>query len=143
MSPEVRRLLRWLVTTALLVLAGGLLWYSGTIKGDPVEPSLVDSAVEQLIPAPGAPSALRRSEVGIDLGPGWEADLIVAGVVIPPDQVRRNPPLNQVFFRPGEGKELEALPAGEVTVTAIIWRPVDGQTRDEGSRRVTWRFRAG
>ena len=142
MSPEVRRLLRWLVTTALLVLAGGLLWYSATLKGEPVEPSMVDSAVEQLTPSPGSPSVLRRSEIAIDLGPGWDADLLVNGIVIPPDQVVRNPALNRVSFRPGEGQELEALPAGPVQVTAIIWRPVDGQTREDG-RAVRWTFEVG
>ena len=134
-------MLRKLVITALLVVAGGLVWYSASVKGEPPEPSLTDSAVEQLVPARDTPTAIRQAEIGIDLAPGWDADLQINGVDVPEDEERANPPLNQVFFMPGKGKVIESLAPGQVTVTAFIWRPADGQTRDQGSRTVTWSFR--
>ena len=83
---------------------------------------------------------LRQAEIGIDLKPGWTGDLAVNGVPIPEDQVRRNDPLNQVFFTPGPGKEIEQFNSGTVIVVASIWRPVDGETRDD-ARQVVWRFK--
>lgn len=141
MSEETRAVVRRLVIVGLLVLAGGLLWYSASIKGEPAPPSLTDSAVEVLVPARDTPTAIRQAEIGIDLATGWDADLIINGVDIPQDEERNNAPLNQVFFKPGEGKVIEALAPGEVRVTAIIWRPVDGESREQGSRSVTWSFR--
>lgn len=141
MSEAARTVVRRLVIAALLVVAGGMLWYSASVKGEPPSPSLTDSAVEQLVPARDTPTAVRQAEIGIDLVPGWDADLVINGVDIPQDEERNNPPLNQVFFKPGPGKTIEALPPGPVTVTAIIWRPIDGQTREQGSRSVTWSFR--
>lgn len=141
MSDAARTVVRRLVITALLVLAGGLVWYSASLKGEPAEPSLTDSAVEQLVPARDTPTAIRQAEIGIDLAPGWDADLRINGVDIPEDEERDNAPLNQVFFKPGAGQIIESLEPGPVTVTAIIWRPTAGQTREQGSRSVTWSFR--
>jgi hypothetical protein len=141
MSEEARTLVRRVVIAALLVLAAGMIWYSGTVKGEPSAPSLTDTAVEQLIPARDTPTAIRQAEIGIDLAPGWDADLRINGVDIPEDEERNNGPLNQVFFRPGKGQVIEALEPGPVQVTALIWRPTEGQTRERGSRAVSWTFR--
>ena len=141
MSDDARALVRRIVIAALLIVAGGMVWYSASIKGEPAPPTLTDSAVEQLVPARDTPTAIRQAEIGIDLAPGWDADLVINGVDVPQDEERNNEPLSQVYFQPGEGKTIEALAPGEVTVTAIIWRPVDGQTRESGSRSVTWSFR--
>lgn len=141
MSEDARALVRRIVIASLLIVAGGLVWYSATIKGEPPAPDLTDTAVEQLVPARDTPTAIRQAEIGIDLAPGWDADLVINGIDIPEDEERDNAPLNQVFFKPGEGKTIEALPPGPVEVTAIIWRPVDGESRESGSRTVTWSFR--
>ena len=100
----------------------------------------VDAAVEQLVPDDGSPGVLRQAEIGIDLATGWTGILTINGVEIPEDQLRRNDPLNQVFFQPGEGKEIEQLAPGTVVAVATIWRPVAGETRDD-ARTVVWRFR--
>lgn len=124
----------------LLLAAAGTWALAGRYGVDGTEDiKLTDAAVEQLIPGDGSPNVLRQSEIGIDLATGWTGVLAVNGVEIPEDQYRRNDPLNQVFFTPGEGKEIERLPAGPVIVTATIWRPVQGETRDDG-RQVVWRF---
>ena len=134
-----RLVARRVVITLLLLLAAFLLWYSGIRKAEPEDPTLVDSAIEQLVPDRGA-TAVRQAEIGIDLAPGWTGVLIINGKEIPEDQLRRVDPLNQVFFRPAEGREIEALPPGRVVVTAVIWRPVDGETREQGRSR-SWEFR--
>ena len=135
-----RLVARRVVITLLLLLAGFLLWYSGIRKAEPDDPTLVDSAIEQLVPDRGT-TALRQAEIGIDLAPGWTGVLIVNGVEIPEDQLRRVPAENQVFFRPAEGQEIEAFAPGRLIVTAVIWRPVDGDTRERGSRSLSWEFR--
>jgi hypothetical protein len=141
MSEGARTVVRRVVIAALLVLAAGMVWYSGSIKGEPPAPSLTDAAVEQLVPARDTPTAIRQAEIGIDLVPGWDADLRINGVDIPEDEERANPSLNQVFFKPGPGKVIEALAPGPVTVTAIIWQPTAGETRDTATHSVTWSFR--
>lgn len=141
MSEDARALVRRIVIASLLIVAGSLVWYSATIKGEPAAPDLTDSAVEQLVPARDTPTAIRQAEIGIDLLPGWDADLVINGIDIPEDEERDNAPLNQVFFTPGQGKTIEALAPGPVEVTAIIWRPVNGESRESGSRSVTWSFR--
>jgi len=131
---------RRVVITALLAFAVGLLAWAAQFTGDPDEPGRgrIDSAVEEVVPGNGD-AALRQSEIGVDLVPGWTAVLAVDGREIPEDQLRRNEPLNQVFFMPGQGQEIEELDPGPHVATALIWRPAD-QTREDG-RQVTWRFR--
>jgi hypothetical protein len=140
-SERTRRVLRRVVVSLLLLLAAGMVWYSASIKGEPESATLTDAAVEQLIPANDTPTALRQAEIGIVLVPGWDADLVINGIDIPEDEERQNGPPNQVSFSPGKGKVIESLPPGVVQVTAVIWRPVDGQTHEVGSRAVRWTFR--
>ena len=141
MTEVTSTVVRRAVIGALLLVAGGLIWVSASYKATPTSPSLTDAAVEALTPENDSPNALRQSMVGIDLVPGWDADLRINGLDIPQDEERNVEAQNQIFFAPGEGKVLKALPAGFVQVTAIIWRPIDGQTRERGSRTVTWSFR--
>jgi len=131
---------RRVVITALLLFAVGLLFWAAQFTGDPDPPAagVIDSAVEQVVPGNGD-AALRQGQIGIDLEPGWTAVLEVDGTEIPEDQLRRNDPLNQVFFTPGEGQEIEELDPGPHLARALIWR-TDSQTRDDG-RTVNWRFR--
>jgi hypothetical protein len=131
---------RRVVITALLLFAVGLLFWAAQFTGDPDPPAagVIDSAVEQVVPGNGD-AALRQGQIGIDLEPGWTAVLAVDGREIPEDQLRRNDPLNQVFFTPGEGQEIEELDPGPHLASALIWRTAS-QTRDDG-RTVNWRFR--
>ena len=129
------------VLALLLIAAIGAFYAAGRNgQGGDVEPSVTDAAVEGLIPADGSPNVLRQAEIGIDLASGWTAELSINGRAIPDDQLRRNDPLNQVFFTPGPGKEIERLAAGTVVVVASIWNPVDGESRAD-ARQVIWQFR--
>lgn len=134
-------MIRKVVIGLLLALAVGLIAVAGQLRGEPTEPQLLDAAVEEVIPADGSPAAVLQARIGIDLAPGWTGVLRINGIEIPEDQLDRNDPLNQVFFTPGEGKEIERLAPGPVVVHALIWRAGFGETRDDG-RTVTWRFRA-
>jgi hypothetical protein len=131
--------LRRIVISLLLVVAVGMFWLAGRNGDNDPKPTINESAVEALIPADGSPSVLRQAEIGIDLKDGWTGELTINGHFIPEDQLRRNDPLNQLFFTPGPGKEIERFSAGTVIVVASVWRPIDGETRDDG-RQVVWRF---
>jgi hypothetical protein len=133
-------MIRRIVLSLLLVVAVGLFALAGRNGKSGDEPEVSDAAVEALIPGDGSPNVLRQAEIGIDLATGWTADLAINGRTIPEDQLRRNEPLNQVFFTPGPGKEIEKLAAGEVIVVATIWKPTEGETRAD-ARQVVWRFR--
>ncbi len=130
--------LRRLVPGALAVFALGLFVYAFTLGRGTTDIVVTGDAVEQLVPARGA-QVLRQTEVGIDLAPEWTALLVINGIEIPEDQLRRVDAQNQVFFTAGPGREIEELPAGTVQVTALIWRPVAGETRDDADQ-VQWSF---
>ncbi|HVM53220.1 MAG TPA: hypothetical protein VM262_08495 [Acidimicrobiales bacterium] len=130
---------RRVVIGLLLLAAVGAFWAAGIHGTTEQQPILTQGAVEAFIPAPNSPSVVRQAEIGIDLAEGWTGELVINGIPIPDDQLRRNDPLNQLFFTPGEGREIERLDAGQVTVVARIWRPVDGETREQ-AREVSWSF---
>ena len=134
-------MLRRVLVVAVLLVAVGLVALSSRYKGEPSDPTTLDSAVQRLIPADESPAALRQAEIGIDLAPGWTAVLTINGVRIPEDEYRRNDPENQIFFTPRRGRVIEELAPGRVVAVATIWRPVDQQTETQGSRQVTWNFR--
>jgi hypothetical protein len=140
MTDTARTVVRRVVIVALLVLAAGMVWYSGTIKGEPEAPTLTDAAVVRFIPAADTPSALRQGEIGIGLEAGWDADLRINGVDIPDDEERVNGPQGEITFAPGEGKVIEQLAPGKVQVTATLWQPAKGQTHEQGSHTVSWSF---
>ncbi|HUF33505.1 MAG TPA: hypothetical protein VMN58_09895 [Acidimicrobiales bacterium] len=130
---------RRVVTFLLLSLAAAGFVFAGTQKRVETPVSVRDSAVEHVIPADGSPVAVRQARIGVDLTHPHTAVLIINGIEIPEDQLDRNEPLNQVFFQPGAGKVIEELQAGPVTVTAVIWNPVEG-TREQDGRPFTWSF---
>ncbi|MFP5319189.1 MAG: hypothetical protein ACLGI2_12980 [Acidimicrobiia bacterium] len=129
---------RRVVTGALVLLALALFVYAFTLGRGTTDVAVTGDAVEHLVPPRGA-QVLRQTEIGIDLAPEWTGVLVVNGVEIPEDQLRRVEAQNQVFFTAGPGMEIEELPAGTVEVTALIWRPVAGETRADADR-VQWSF---
>lgn len=132
-------MIRRLIVGLLLLAALGAFAVAGRNGTTDPEPFLSGDAVEAVIPANGSPSVLRQAEIGIDLATGWTGELTINGTPIPDDQLRRNDPLNQLFFTPGPGTDIERLDAGLVIVSASIWRYVDGETRED-ARQVSWSF---
>jgi hypothetical protein len=131
--------LRRLVIGLLFALGIGVFLLSGRYGVSDPKPTVHDSAVEAFIPADKSPDVPRQGEIGIDLASGWTGSFIINGLPIPDDELRRNDPLNQLFFTPGPGKEIDKLPPGPVFVIATIWRPSHGETAADG-RQVRWAF---
>ncbi len=113
-----------------------------------------DPAIVSQFPMPGA-TALRQTEIGAVLRPGYDGRLVINGVAIPEDQmvgaidpssvtpeelrrygIRPNN-RNSVYFKPGPGKVLTELPNGEVTVSVRYFK--DRQAESRG-RTVSWTF---
>lgn len=129
--------LRRVVTTLVVVTAGLAFVWAFTLRGEEDDVALTHAAVERLVPPDGA-QEVRQTQVGVDLQPGWTGVLLVAGVEIPEDQLRRVEAQNQFFFQPGDGKEFESFPPGRLCAAALIW-PVDSDR--ESADRVGWCFR--
>src|SRR3546814_19645482 len=58
--------------------------------------------VEHVYP-PNGDQVLRQSEIGVDLGPGYEGDLVVNGQPIPEEELRRVPEPKPVIYLPRKG----------------------------------------
>lgn len=125
------------IVVVLAVLAAVAALIFAVVESDTgTDPELTTSAVEELIPGRGD-LEVRQARVGIDLAPGYTGVLVINGVEIPEDQLERVEPLNQIFFQPREGREIEAFEAGQVCVVAVYWRE-DGE-RSEG-QSTQWCF---
>jgi hypothetical protein len=132
---------RAMVAVALLAAAGLLyaaVHLTNTNQAAPVTVQGRPDVVERLIPQNGA-SELRQSEFGIDLAPGYDGTLIVNGVEIPGDELRKVVAQNEIFFTPGKDKIIDNL-SGKVTVTAEVWKQSVG--RGPADQRFTWTFTA-
>lgn len=98
---------------------------------------ITNPAVEELIPAPDS-EVLRQSQVGVDLASGFEAELVINDVPIPPDQVNvlRDPTdpeesadqagefgttINRFVYQPLEGRAVPELKGDENCVVARFW----------------------
>lgn len=130
---------RFKILAALLVaVATGafVAAYLSTGDGDGSGSGTDGEFVERLLP-PRDTQLVQQGTVGIDLAPGWEASLTIDGVAIPADELDVTSSLNLVEFTPGEGKAMDALPAGNVCATARAWESATGPER---SRSVSWCF---
>jgi hypothetical protein len=147
-----RRWLRRLVILALLAVAVAALAY-GAANDDTGPPGVdPDPAIVAQFPAPDA-RALRQTQVGAELKPGYDGRLVVNGVEIPEDQLEgaidpssvspeelrrygiRPNNRHRVIFQPGDGKVIEELPQGEVVIVLRYFR--ERRSEDSG-RSVTW-----
>ena len=122
-----------LVALALCLIALGI---SRTQTGDD-DPSVIDPAVEAQVPRPGD-LVLRQSQVGVDLAPEYTGYLVIDGIRIPDDQAFIDPALNQVFYTPHEGGDIEEFAPGTHRIEARFWKIAEDETT---SRPVFWSFR--
>ena len=104
------------IPLVVAVVAFALLWLSDSGSS----PAADDAIIETLVPLPST-KVLQQTEVGIDLIGGWGAQLVVNGVAIPDDQLTVSEGRARYTFRPGPGKEIEVLQAGQNCATAIYW----------------------
>lgn len=97
-----------------------------------------NGAIEKLVPAP-ATQILSQAEVGVDLAPGYTAELSLNGIPIADDEVKRVDATNSVLFLPGPGKSVQEFTPGTNTITVRYWRIADGEGTAQSS---TWVFEA-
>ena len=97
-----------------------------------------NAAVDELIP-PRSAEVLSQETVGIDLAPGYDAQLTINGVVIPPEQIRHQPNLNLFTFRPDQGKVIERLQAEQNCAVVAYWRQEAGPAEAD---TISWCFTA-
>ncbi len=111
-----------------------------------------DPAIERQVPGPGD-QILRQDRVGVDLAPGYIGEVVLDGVLIPPDQLlvpTDDPaalatdlqwnPLNEFLFQPGPGRVIEELAPGEHRLVVRFWEERLGE---DDARTATWTFRVG
>ena len=134
------------------LLACGVLAY-GCSKGQTGEPHPDDPVVIAQIPGPDA-RALRQTEVGAELQPGWDGRLTIDGIAVPEGQMegavdpKTTDPVdlkryglrpnnrNHVFFVPGPGKVIEEFTTGQVHIT-LRYFP-DRRTKGDQGRVLSW-----
>ena len=134
---------RWVVPAVVVVAlaAVGVLAYLAATLADvgiDDDVTVTEGVVEALVPAPRS-IALAQTRVGVDLAPGWDAELSIDGIPIPRDQlVQRDndDALFEVFFDPGPGKVIDELGPGQVCAAADAFDILDPGT----TRRIEWCF---
>ena len=152
---ESHGLLRKYLPPFIIALSVALLVYACSIAstGDPS--GLADSfaEVERVFPLPES-EVLRQSLVGVDLAPGFGADLYINGTRIPEDQinVQGNPDfdgaepeqfdqfevISRYQYQPLAGRVIEALNGDTNCVRAEIFQLEDEQV----VRSIDWCFTA-
>jgi hypothetical protein len=127
------------VALTLAALAGLNLVIYGFVHGSSSTTTLdLPAALERLIPVPNSQIRV-QDDVGADLRDDFTGVLVVDGNEIPEDQLLRYVGLGQVYFRPGEGKDLARFAPGRHSVTVVYWK----QTEDRAtSQSFTWQFTA-
>ncbi len=149
-SPEAaptRRTGRVLFVTGGLALGVGLFLMAGFSQENDTNVPSLPIVIEQLIPEPG--SVIRPQEdIGADLQDDLFAVIRIDGNSveneIPEDQYARVVDLGRVVFRPGPGKEIDALDPGSHTATILYWATTDD--RDAHGTEIlsyTWAFKVG
>lgn len=143
---------RIVITVLVLACLAGLVVAALLSAGADRQSVTSGSAIVRQVPGDGD-TALRQSEIGVELIPGWEGNLVVNGVLIPDNQLEGRDPTatnelgepigsqgnapNLLFFQPGEGKVIESFSTGQVCATATYYRSDAGQ----GTARTTsWCF---
>lgn len=121
------------MTLGVIVAIAALALALTRSEDDPTAQITEGNAVERLIPGRGD-LAVRQAQVGIDLTTGYTGVLIVDGVEIPEDQIERIEPLNEMYFTPREGNEIESFEPGPVCVRAVYWRLGEGRDRASSTR---------
>lgn len=119
-----------------LLLIAGLGIYAVARASDRGTSGMDNSAIEQLIPNRDD-KILQQEPIGIDLAPGYDAQLLLNGIPIPDDEIIRTAGLDILEFQPGPGKSVEQYEVGENCVVATYWRFETGR---EQNASISWCF---
>ena len=126
--------IKLLLVGLLLVASAGI--YTASKLTSQSEAQFDNGVVVQLIPNDGD-KVLQQAQVGIRLADGYTGSLTANGVPVPDDQVDRVQALNEVLFQPGDGKIIDAWPAGKNCIVATYWKFETGPSQ---SSTHTWCF---
>ncbi|MDZ7678966.1 MAG: hypothetical protein U5K29_10485 [Acidimicrobiales bacterium] len=134
-----RDLTRRMLFAGLLALAvAGMVIAVSNGRTSPNAAADRSDAVDALVPDEGA-DVLRQSTVGIDVGTGYQARLVINGTTVPDDQLAGDQGLGQYFFTPGPGQVLESLHGGQNCIIATYWLAAEGPEQGQTTR---WCFSA-
>lgn len=139
---------------AILVGFGAIVLAFMLTNRDDSDPVAVTSnpAIEALIPVPGS-EVLRQSQVGIDLAPGYDAEITINGTFIPIDEINVlrdiddpdvssdvpgtfDTTLSRFLYQPLEGRAVPELKGDENCVDVTFWPLSDPGDRQD----VSWCF---
>jgi hypothetical protein len=121
-----------------LVLVGVALFVvAGFLSGDGDEPLVNEPALEAIFPLEGA-EVVAQDRVGADLQVGYSGQLTINGTVVPPEQLEQDNGLNQLVFRPGEGKVITRLRQNRNCAEILFWSNREG--RDSAGPTRAWCF---
>lgn len=109
------------VMSVLLAVAFAGMYVAFTLHDDSPNPRLRPQAVRTVSPEPDS-LQLRQTEIFAELDPAFTGTLAVNDVTIPDDQLEVIEGLNRYSYTPGEGNEIEQLPAGRTCATITFQR---------------------
>jgi hypothetical protein len=130
---------RKVVLSVILAVAVAGFFMAFASGSDPPQPLRIDPAVERVEPEPGT-LALRQSRIGVDLVPGYTAQLLVDGVTIPDDQVEKVIGLDQYWFTPGPGTETGQLAPGRHCASVILTKIGENGAPPQTGTAKSWCF---
>src|SRR3954469_183417 len=143
-APELRVMggiitVRKVVISLLLALAVAGFGFAFASGRDPQKPTQIDPAVERTEPEPGA-LALRQSRIGVDILPGFTAELSIDGVIIPDDQIEKVRGLDQYWSTPGPGTETGQLAPGRHCAAVKLTKVGENGAPPETGTAKAWCF---
>ncbi len=135
-EPRTRRLQPHHAVYALLLVVVAVSIFVLFKKSQTNGVNVAGGSIERVIPAPGS-KILSQDEIGIDLAPGYEAELTLNGTPIPLDELTVVPQLNQVTFKQTATSETQLIPAQQNCVIATYWPSASGKSQ---SSNYSWCF---
>lgn len=133
---EDRPLLRRAVMGLVVAVALGGFFYVFTGPTDLGIDQQTAGAVERVTPS-GGNLDLRQVSISADLAPGYTGYLMLDGIEVAEDDLRRVEALNQVFLAPQPDSRWAELEPGPRQAAVVYWRI--GESRDT-AEVFEWRF---
>jgi hypothetical protein len=131
--------LRRIVISVILAVSVAAFLMAFASGQDPKVPRRIDPAVERTEPEQGA-LALRQSRIGVDLVPGYTAQLSIDGVAIPDDQVEKVVGLDEYWYTPGPGTETGQLAPGRHCASVVLTKRTSAGAPPEVTPAKAWCF---
>ena len=129
--PAHRRLYLILAAALAAVVVGAVLLAP---TGEETE---IPAPLEGIFPSPGD-TVVRQTIIEIDLPVGYEIELFIDGIQVPPDEIGSTPSTGVFLWQPGPGRSMEVWPGGDHTVK-VVWDRTRGGRPDPGEYE--WAFR--